>query len=80
MTLSKFQPAQINGCECYTSGVFIIVKNNNGKWNAYKNGTSIIKPVIRQDAGKNDKGVDVLIDVLGAKEYPTLEAAAVDCK
>lgn len=80
MNISDFVLSKKNGCDCYTSGVFLIVERaDGGGYNAYKNGSSIQKLVIRQDNGKNEMGEDVLSDVLGAKDYPTPQAAAADC-
>ena len=75
MTLSNFFQTQINGHECYVNDPFMIIQNVDGKWNAYNNGSSIQKIVIRQDV--DDEGNPV--DVLGAKEYDAPEQAAEDC-
>lgn len=75
MDIKQFTQTDINGHTCYASDPFMIVQNNKGTWNAYNNGTSVVKEVIRQDL--NEQGDPV--DVLGAKEYITPEEAALDC-
>lgn len=76
MNITDFEKSEINGCQCYTKGDFLIIKQNDSDiWNAYKNGSSVQKIVIDQSEDANGD----LIDVLGAKEYTTPEDAAEDC-
>lgn len=75
MAVPGFVKTKRNNHDCHEKGEFLIVKNNTGTWNAYRNGSSVVKQVISTDI--DDKGVP--INTLGAKEYATPEEAAIDC-
>ena len=80
MKLQDFTEKKINGYSCYESGEFLIVQNDNGMWNAYKNNAAIEKILLRKDSYIDEHGAQKTTNVLGAKEYQTPEAAAAICK
>lgn len=86
MDISNFTQQKINGCDCHLHADYMLVQNTTGTWNAYKrerdkfgiitgNSSTVMKEVIRQEYDDEYN----LVDVLGAMEYPTPEAAAGDC-
>lgn len=76
MVITDFTEVKTNGCNCWVSGGFLIVKQKDADiYNAYLNGSSVHKEILRQDTDKDGNPVDVL----GAKEYATAEEAALDC-
>ena len=88
----KFKKCEINGCQCMDCGCYRIVKQKNKEiYNAYKacepkpgkpvsTYSSIMKEIIRVEKYIDDNGEEKEANVMGAREYLTLEAAILDCE
>lgn len=90
----EFVEQIVNGCDCHDSHPYRIVKQKvSDKYNAYKaveprtpggpiaQYTSVQKIVLRVETQVNpETGKEEKVNVMGAKEYSSLEDAKSDCK
>lgn len=88
----NFKECKINNCQCWDSGLYRIIKQKNSEiYNAYKavepkpgqsvsSYSSVVKEVIRVEKYIDDNGEEKTTNVLGPKDYSTLEEAIADCK